>query len=486
MKWWRRLRGVLRPGGLLGRLTLGYLGILVIALTAVGVFQYFALQSFLQADLAANLRNQAHYAIQARGGANQALSDLNALAKSASSPDARAAIYDSYGSQLAVGPAGPRHLAWIDPTSVSVLRATQNRPSDYQLLESAGTRLLAVAEPVGKPQSATAFIVLEGSMTGTDAVLMEDLEIFVVAGLVTLLLAGALGLLLTGRALRQLTELSTTASAIASGDWNRRARIRGSDEIAVLGAAFDGMVQRLEEEILRKDESEAAMRRLLGDASHELRTPLTALRVNLDVLRRGAISAPEDLRSSLTDMHTSVVRMSRLVYELLTLARIDQGVGIRLASTELGTLLKEAARTGRDVAPDHVIRLEMQEPISIWADPDAVQRVLLNLVDNAAKYSPPGKEIVLRSLHNGAGRVVVEVEDHGSGIDKRDRERVFERFYRADKSRKSGSVTGAGLGLAICAALMKRLGGAISVRETPGGGSTFVLEFQMPAAVAQA
>lgn len=471
MRTARRALDRLGARGLRWRLTTGYVAILVLALIAVGASQYFALRSFLENTLASELRSQAHYAVEARGGPARALADPEALARSASTPDARAGVYSGSGAQLAVGPAGPRAVPWMGPAGSSPISSFP--AGGYELLRGADTTLLAVTAPVDKPRSA--FILIEGSTSGIDAILRGDVLIFTGAGLVAILVASLLGAGLTGRAVGRLAVLSTAAAEISSGDLRRRAQVGGHDEIAQLGAAFDDMVQRLEQEIVRRDETEAAMRRFLADASHELRTPLTALGVGLDVLGRGAIADPNELRSALGDMRRTVMRMSRLVNDLLTLARLDQGAPLSATRADLRPLIEEAVRTARSVTEDHPVSVDMTSPVSARADPDALHRVLLNLIDNAAKYSPPGTPIALRAGYDGDGHAVVEVQDRGPGIAPEDRGRIFERFYRAERSRARDSSSGAGLGLAICAALMARQGGAISVRETPGGGSTFVI-----------
>jgi two-component system OmpR family sensor kinase len=218
------------------------------------------------------------------------------------------------------------------------------------------------------------------------------------------------------------------------------------------------------------------MRRFLADASHDLRTPLTALRGNLDVLRRGAASNPADLESSLTDMHESVIRMSKLVNDLLTLARLEQTGRLEILRVEVAPLLRQAARLARHLAGDHRIKVEVADSLAVRGDPDALHQVLLNLIDNAAKYSPSGRPIVLRARSGGSGRGLIEVIDRGQGIPAEDRERIFQRFVRGDRARSAGPHSGAGLGLSIVAALVARQGGRVSVESEPGTGSTFRID----------
>jgi two-component system OmpR family sensor kinase len=232
---------------------------------------------------------------------------------------------------------------------------------------------------------------------------------------------------------------------------------------------------RLEQEIYRQRESEAAMRRFLADASHELRTPLTALRGNLDLLLRGAASNPRNLGTSLYDMHQTVIRMSRLVGDLLTLTRVEQAGETKVEPVDLEPLLAEVARAAGHLAPGQRINLEVSPGLAALGDPDSLHQVLLNLVDNAARYSHKGRPITLRAREEGPDKVAIEVEDSGSGISEADLPHIFARFYRGDPSLSRHDPSGAGLGLAISAALVARQGGSITVQSQVKVGSTFTV-----------
>ena len=451
------------------------MGLLSLLLSIVGVFQYLALQTFLDQQLSASLQRQAHYAIAGRGRPQSATSDPAALARDASSPDVRAGVIGTDGELLGLGPAGPGHVIWIPPLAADIQRDLSSAANpDYWLLSSAGDRVLVVAVPVGREPAAAETLVLEGSLQPTDTILRGDLGIYVAGSALAILLGAILSILFTGRVLRRLHRVAAAATAIAAGDLDRRALIGGGDEVAALGAAFDDMVARLQSEIGRQEASESAMRRFLADASHELRTPIALIRGNLDILRRGAASDPADLALSMEDMHRAAVRMSRLVDDLLALVRIEQGQRPVVAVVEVHSLLQETARTARQIAKGRRIKVESLPSIHVNGDREAIVRILLNLLDNAVRYTPPSTPITVRAGVEDDARAVIEVVDRGPGIALEDRSRIFERFYRGTQQGSNPSA-GTGLGLAISAALAEGQGGTLSVYSTPGGGTTFAL-----------
>ncbi|MHB8613369.1 MAG: sensor histidine kinase [Candidatus Dormibacteraceae bacterium] len=461
----------------------GTLGLVVLLLIGVGVFQYVALRASLLQHLSDSLRSQAHYAIAGRGRPSSATSDPAALARDASSPDVRAGVV-GYGTDLlALGPAGPGNLAWIPPSSAAIQRASsKDAVPDYWLLGSGGESLLVVAVPLGPGAGTSQSLVLEGSLQPTDAILRGDLLIYAAGSSLAVLLGAVLSLFMTGRALERLHRVAVTAAAVAEGDLGRRAAIQGTDEVAALGAIFDEMVGKLQAEMSRQQASETAMRRFLADASHELRTPIALIRGNLDILRRGAASDAAEHALSMDDMHRAAVRMSRLVDDLLALARIEQGDRPEVADLNVRSILHEAARSGRQIAKGRRISVEAPTGMRVAADPDALSRVLQNLIDNAIKYAPPPSPITLSAHAGAAGTVQIEVIDQGPGIATEDQGRIFDRFYRGQQ--QASTADGTGLGLAISTALVESQGGTLAVRSNPGKGSTFVLTLRSPESVA--
>lgn len=474
-----RLPQALRPRrGLQLRLAAGTLGLVGVLLIGVGIFQYLAFRSFLLQQLSESLHRQAHYAIAGRGRPADAASNPSALARDASSPDVRAGIIGDQGKLLALGPAGPAQLVWIPPRAADLQRVSAKDPApDYWLLDSPAGMVIAVAVPLG-PRGSTESVVLEGSLRPTDALLWGDVLIYAAGSAIAVILGAVMSLLLTGRALQRLHRVSLAAAAVGAGDLDRRAGITGADEVASLGAVFDEMVGRLQLEMGRQQASETAMRRFLADASHELRTPIALIRGNLDIIRRGATQDPGDLALSLEDMRRAAIRMSRLVDGLLALARIEQGDRLKLTEVSVRTALNEAARAGRQLAKGREIRVDVQPRLLVSADPEALNRVLMNLLDNAFKYTPEATPIQLVGRAAGPAWVEIEVIDRGPGISEEDQDRIFDRFYRAPA--QAAAAAGSGLGLAISAALVERQGGSLTVKSAAGEGCSFVVTLAAP------
>jgi signal transduction histidine kinase len=285
----------------------------------------------------------------------------------------------------------------------------------------------------------------------------------VVSGTIAILLALLASWLVAGRALRPLKTVAATADQIrATRDFSRRLPGPASarDEVGVLTASFNGMLGALQAAF-------DFQRRFIADASHELRTPLTSIRTNAALLQRHDL-APGDQADAASDIAAEAERMSRLVEDLLTLARADAGVRLERKPVALDELAREAARQFRRANPER--RFEEQvAPAAVEGDRDALLQLLLILLDNAAKHTREQGRVELElGASDGTARLVVA--DDGTGIPASDLERIFERFYQADPSRYRG---GAGLGLSIARWITDEHGGTISAANRPEGGARF-------------
>jgi signal transduction histidine kinase len=297
-------------------------------------------------------------------------------------------------------------------------------------------------------------------------------------------LIGALGLsglvvwLAAGRAAAPLGRLAQTAETVGtSGDLSRRVDVSGSeDEVGHLAATFNTMLQRLERTDadlraarVRAEEALDAQRRFVADASHELRTPLTTIRGNADLLRDYGDVTPSDRAAALTQIQQESERMSRLVNDLLTLARADAGQPLAREPVPLGALLGEVAAQARVLARGQQVSLAVASDATVLGDADSLRQFLLILLDNALRHTPEGGSVELR-LEEQSGDALVSVRDTGEGIAPADLPHIFERFYRADRAR---SGTGVGLGLAIARWIVREHGGEIEVSSSLGEGSIF-------------
>lgn len=219
------------------------------------------------------------------------------------------------------------------------------------------------------------------------------------------------------------------------------------------------------------------MRRFVSDASHELRTPLATVRGYGELFRMGGIP-PEELPGAMARIEGEATRMGELVTDLLTLARLDEDRRPQWSEVDLHVLADEAAADLHAMDPARAIAFSVPDaPAGAWlvrGDEPSLRQVLANLVGNVVAHTPTGSPVDL-AVTRGAGSVVLEVRDHGPGIDPAEAERVFQRFYRPDRSRTRSS-GGSGLGLAIVAAAVAAHGGTVRLEPTPGGGTTVRVE----------
>ena len=223
----------------------------------------------------------------------------------------------------------------------------------------------------------------------------------------------------------------------------------------------------------------------VANVSHEIRTPLTSIRGYAEALSDGALSDPELAKSFLGIITHSADRLSRLVNDLLELSRLESGtVDLRLAPVELGALSDRLRQEFSDRLAKKEMRLDtdFSRPFTFVTDDSLLQLVLVNLLDNALKYSPPGSAVRLGAIQDATG-VQIEVEDRGMGIPEEELPRIFERFYRVDRSR-SPAVPGTGLGLSIVRHVMTLLSGRVSVKSALGQGTTITLH--LPAIIPSA
>jgi heavy metal sensor kinase len=297
----------------------------------------------------------------------------------------------------------------------------------------------------------------------------RTLLILVAVSAALLLIGGALSYWLAGRALRPVRTIAGMARSISERDLHRRVEVRvPHDELGELVDTFNSMLERLEA-------SFTSMSAFTANASHELRAPLALMRSEVE----GALSrsrSPEEYRRVLESLQQEVEHLSRLSDQLLILARADAGALVPAKEAiDVADFLHEAAARWEDVANKQGTRVEVTAPSSghMEGDPALLRRVVDNLIDNALRHSTSGTPVTLRG-YPGSGGWNVEVADQGPGVDPGDRAKLFTRFARADnaRSRENG---GAGLGLAISAAIARAHGGTLELVETGSPGAVFKL-----------
>ncbi|MCI2239919.1 HAMP domain-containing histidine kinase [Paenibacillus sp. TRM 82003] len=328
-------------------------------------------------------------------------------------------------------------------------------------------------------------------LAGVQETLARYRTVALLAGASVLLLGTGLAAVVIRRSFRPLDDIERTASAIAAGDLSRRVRSAPpTTEIGRLAAALNAMLARIEDSFRARQRSEEQMRRFVADASHELRTPLAAIRGFAELYRQGAVREPQDVVHVMGRIEGESTRLGRLVEDLLALARLDEAQrrpDRRSDPVDLVVVASDAVHDARALAPDRQVRLTgVQEgtgPASavVLADEAGVRQVVTNLLGNALHHTPAGTpvEVAVGLVAGPSGpESVLEVRDHGPGLPPEEAERVFERFYRLDASRRRGTGGGSGLGLAIVASIVAGHGGTVAAVPTPGGGATFRVRFR--------
>jgi two-component system OmpR family sensor kinase len=336
-------------------------------------------------------------------------------------------------------------------------------------------RVYAQRDPEDTGVTVVAVPLREVDQTLSRLLLVEGL---VIVGV--LLALGAAAFFVVKVGLRPLDRIAVTAGEIAAGELDRRVSPATSrTEIGRLGLALNAMLERLEQAFAARTESEERLRSFLADASHELRTPLASIRGYAELFRMGAAAEPQQTAMAMRRIEDEAERMGVLVEDLLALARLDEAPEREREIVDLAQLARDAVNDASATAPDRAISLEADEPVELLADPLQLQQVLANLVRNALVHTPAGTPIEL-AVGERPGTVTLSVRDHGPGVPRAARARLFERFWRAESGRERGRA-GAGLGLAIASAIVESHNGQISVHDAPGGGALFLVEIPVPA-----
>jgi signal transduction histidine kinase len=302
----------------------------------------------------------------------------------------------------------------------------------------------------------------------------------------------AIAVALSYRITRPIHELTAGATAIAQGNLGIQVPVRGDDEIGELARAFNGMSQRISEDITHLQELDRMRSSFISAAAHDLKSPLSSLVSFSEVLLDYADEDPETRQEFLGIINAESKRLARMIDDVLELSRLDSGrMKWQIEKLSLAEVVEEALKATEESIRERAIevRLSVEEGLpSVQADREALVKTIANLVSNAASSSEPGGEIEVRGWQEGDA-VRLDVVDHGLGIAAEDQEKVFERFARvgdhaADRPTGTGGdhaadrPTGTGLELAISKEIVERLGGRIWVESEPGKGSTF--SFTLP------
>lgn len=281
-----------------------------------------------------------------------------------------------------------------------------------------------------------------------------------------------------------IERLALGAQNLAEGDLATRLDASSSDEVGELAGVMNTMAEELDNAFRRQRELQQARKDLIASVSHDLRTPLASMRAMVEAISDGVVSDEKTIQSYCSNIRSEVEHLSTLIDDLFELSRLDSGtLELQLQPSSVEEMLSSVLQSMKAQAEGQTLTLSQPldggiEPV--MADPHKIQRVLYNLVQNAIRHTPPDGTISLEVQDVGQ-EVQIDVVDSGQGIVQDDRDKVFDRFYRGEKSR-SREFGGAGLGLAIAKGIVEAHGGRIWVDSQPGVGSRF--SFSLPKASA--
>ncbi len=465
------------------RLTLWFVFILGIVLAVFSTFIYFVQARDLQADEVGHMQDKFARVMTYFRSAEWQNSNLSpANVPGSSGPlqpgdllmlaDASGQVLQNWGASISnpgrlisglISASSQRHGLNVYEQAASVVSDTgQHVDSDY----------LFIITPVVRADQVVGFLII-GSPSGLNSQL-HRLALSLLAGSLGMLAFAFLGgLWLADRAMRPVKAITQTAQSIGEIDLSRRINLRGRDELAQLAGTFDNMLTRLQAAFERQ-------RRFVADASHELRTPLTIM--NLEVGR--ALSAQRsaaEYQHALQVVNAESERMTRLVKDLMALARMDAGQAIlQFEDVDLSDISLEAVERMSALATRQQVKLETGDlpELRVRGDEQYLIQMVSNLLENAIKYSGAGRTVRIETGANRAGSersAWLRVSDTGPGIPSEHLPHLFDRFYRVDAARtpEADSPGGSGLGLSIVAWIVNAHGGTISVRSELGRGSAF-------------
>jgi two-component system OmpR family sensor kinase len=453
------------------RLTLWYGSALALILLLFAVALYLVMSRALREQVDASLDEAAAVAIRTLGehrfGPFLIFEDL-------SQEFPELALLDKFFQIF--GPAGQVTIQSSNiqsreiPLSQTAFRASLEGESTFELFQfTKGISLRLLSVPIRQDEQLVNVLRVGTSLGPTDRMLRRLLVGLYIASPIALLVSLMGGWFLAGRALRPVHAITQAARRITAGDWSQRILTpHSNDEIGQLASTFNDMIGRLEVSFKQ-------IRQFSADASHELRTPLTITKGETELALRRPRQA-EDYRVVLESNLEEIDRMSRIVDELLFLSRADLGeIKLKMLPVQLDDLFREIHQQAAILGKERLIQTVIKnvEPVVVEGDDLRLRELLLNLVDNAVKYSEEGQVVELALVVAGNQAKII-VQDHGIGIAPESHTRVFDRFYRTDEAR-AHATKGTGLGLAICKWIVEVHHGTINLQSTVQGGSCFTV-----------
>jgi signal transduction histidine kinase len=378
------------------------------------------------------------------------------------------------GQLRASSPALPAGGLAIDTELLAAARAGQTVAATMRSSEGAPLRLLV--SPIGGDTQPGSVLLVAEPLAPQQHLLAEVRLLLLVCGTLVVVLALGGTALLTGRVLAPLTRLMREAAAIAGiGHYDERVPAPPrKGEVGQFAATINSLIATVERALRQQ-------REFLADTSHELRSPLTVVLANLNLLRRDL--EPHERELSVDEATSEAQRMRRLINELLLLAQADAAQVIARTPVRLDELVAEAVAASQRQAPDHIYQLRIAAPLVVIGDEERITQLVRNLLENAAKHTPPGTTVDVSLCPSGSVAQLI-VADSGPGIAAEHLAHLWDRYYRVNevRSRESG---GTGLGLPIVKFIAEAHGGRVDVISQEGAGTTFTIELPLASDVVE-
>jgi len=461
---------MMNPGSIRFRLTLWYAGVLAGILVLFSIATYVGVSRFLMRNLRESVAKDAQEVGSiVRENANER--DESAIGREVGehfSPESNErAIRVVGGDGAPIYSTGPGDVfpAWNN---------SQTHDPAYDMTTRAGhgQEYLIRTQPVVADSGKKYFVQVVASLSRNEEILEQLLGVLALALLLATAIAVTGGFLLIRSSLKPLDNMAIRAQKITSRSLHERMPVSPTgDELQQLSISLNRMIERLEEAFHH-------ISRFSADASHELRTPLTIMRGELETAVQNA-KIDAGVRETLGTVLEETVRLSKIVDQLLTMSRLDAGEAfLEVTRFDFSELVRTTVEYMRLLADEKklVLKVEAGAEVQVEGDQSRLQQVIVNLLDNAIKYTPEGGSISV-SVRGEPDKAVLAITDTGIGISQEGQAHIFERFYRTDKAR-SRELGGTGLGLSIVKSIGVAHGGRVSVQSAEGRGSTF--RFEIP------
>ncbi len=445
------------------KLTIWYMLILLVVLIFFSFLLFFQMRKALYQEVSNFLRSEVESINNELAGKdiNKQRSHYRDMYLSFSNNYNKLGFYNSSGEYL------------LGDNIDGILAENISSGSFYKIISGAKSDWALISRPRVNDGQITGYTLLARSLRHEETTLRNLLIIIIFAVPLTLLIASGGGYFLANRALSPIGKITNTAREISHSNLSERIEMKSNnnDEIAQLIDTLNQLLDRLDNAFDRQ-------KQFTADASHELRTPIAVIRAQVEEVLESETVSRGDYRHALHAVKKQIVHMSKLIGQMLLLSRIDENQNqLEKESFDFNFLVESLMEEMENLALIKNISLLTKienRPIYIKADQSLITQLLLNLIDNAIKYSNIGGTVVLKVGDLG-DKLKINIKDEGSGIAKEHLNNIFERFYRVDKSRsrKNG---GSGLGLAICRWIAEAHQGQISVTSIQGQGTTFTVQ----------